>query len=427
MNSWARTVGDLNFLSLCLLSCFPILGMKLTVVAIIVFCVLSVAAAVMNPVSLQPLNRKLLVLSLIPILLIFLRTVVMDRSEESLFYFEGALSLLAFPVAFALYQKKGTASGERIPPLLFASSTFVTVLYGLLTAVTETAARFGSEKLLNTTTQMLNDPALSFHIRTIFEETVNLHPTHASVYLGVSLLILSYFFILRIRKSKPVEKLVMVMMVCMIMIMLASLASRTPFAASVFSLLVMIFLMVRKKIYFLYAAGVMALLMIVLVVSVPSLRTRFSEVSFSNSKIPQKDQEDSFNLRAGIYSCGIETVRSNWIWGVGPGNVQEYLNRCYDQISPEVYRGKNYNTHNQYLDFWAGMGLAGPLALIAILLASLYRNFKKRQYLWVAVTLLFAIAMLTENLLNRQNGIVVFGLFLWMSFYQIRRQEKSAL
>ena len=189
---WGQRINNLNYLSLCFLSCFPLLGMKITVVAIIAFSALSVVSGMLNKSKSELLNDwKLLIVFLLPFILIFIRTWVFDKSDESLFYMEVSLSLLAFPVAFFLSQFGCRTMGKSLPIWLFTISTLVVVFYGQFIAVMNVIELFGPGKTWETYSQMFNDAALPYQVRTVFEETVSIHPTHASIFLGISVLLKS--------------------------------------------------------------------------------------------------------------------------------------------------------------------------------------------------------------------------------------------
>lgn len=263
---------------------------------------------------------------------------------------------------------------------------------------------------------MLNDPSLPYHIRTIFEESVGIHPTHASVFIGISILIVASMLISNFQSYSNAVRFSFITVASVLVMMLAILASRTPFIATGVAVMIFAFLNFKRKVLALYVVAGLALLTATLALTVPSFTARFSEISFSNAGIPDENEENSFNLRSGIYQCSLDIISKHWMWGVGPGNIQTHLNDCYDKISPEVYHGKNYNTHNQFLDYWLGLGIAGPLSLMLVFIFFIIKSYRSKNFLALSVAVLFLIAMLTENLLTRQNGVVVFCLFMGLLF-----------
>jgi O-antigen ligase len=167
-----------------------------------------------------------------------------------------------------------------------------------------------------------------------------------------------------------------------------------------------------------------ALASIVFFLTVPSFSARFKEVSINNTKLPDKKSEDSFNLRTGIFKCGTGIVKENWLLGIGPGNISAELNACYDSIAPDVYKDKNFNTHNQFIDYWAGLGVLGPLLLIALLGICAFSFWQTKNWIGLCTVLLFTGAMQTENLLVRQNGIVAFCYFIGIHIFALANSSE---
>jgi O-antigen ligase len=306
---------------------------------------------------------------------------------------------------------------------MFILSTAAIILFGEIQAALQLAADCGPGKFWPNRAAVFSDPAFTYHFRTKFEEHTSLHPTYASIFLGISiLLILDYF--LKSFNQKAIRSRALILAVIILFVFLQSLlASRTPFIATMLCSVVLIFIYLKRKIYALYVLGALIVLSVLLTFMIPSFSSRFREISFSNTSVPSATNENSFNIRVGIYQCSRDIISENWLWGVGPGNVQDKLNDCYSGISKEVYDQKNYNTHNQFMDYWAGLGILGPVSLIIILLYTSIRNYRIKNPLALCISLLFIIAMMTENLLSRQNGIVCFAYFTSLYFFSPRKGE----
>jgi O-antigen ligase len=141
--------------------------------------------------------------------------------------------------------------------------------------------------------------------------------------------------------------------------------------------------------------------------------------------LPDEVTQNSFNIRTGIYKCSFEIIKENWVVGVGPGNLQLELNQCYDKISKAVYEVLDYNTHNQYLDYWASMGFLAPALLLLLFAWVLYHNYLQKNWLAIAICSLFIITFFTENVLLRQNGVVIFSLFMSLFGFNSQQSQKK--
>lgn len=147
------------------------------------------------------------------------------------------------------------------------------------------------------------------------------------------------------------------------------------------------------------------------IVAFSPIKERYRNVIEFKAELPNKDmQPHEVNYRYAIYHCTRQVLEKNWLFGVGVDKVQESLNVCYATFD---YRGyddftKNaYNTHNQYADMWLKYGIFGLLGFVLFLTYFLIKG----SFLHKIFILIFALALLTENMLNRQIGIVTFTLF----------------
>lgn len=139
--------------------------------------------------------------------------------------------------------------------------------------------------------------------------------------------------------------------------------------------------------------------------------------------LPSHDNNDSFNVRTGIFLCSLEGIQSNWLLGFGAGNGQEFLNNCYSKFESVLYLENKFNTHNQYLDYWLNYGIVGLISLILFLFTSWYKSYQSKFLLGSLFVIFIAILMLTENILSRQDGILC-ALF-FMSLINFVINEKS--
>jgi len=113
-----------------------------------------------------------------------------------------------------------------------------------------------------------------------------------------------------------------------------------------------------------------------------------------------------------IYQA-VENVLQTKPWlGLGFTGRDEALLHQYTDVS-EYLEGisENYNAHNQFFDTAMVCGLPGVVLLFGIYGYSLYRGFKRRNFIAVAFTLMIILNSLTESLLERNKGILLFSFF----------------
>lgn len=84
----------------------------------------------------------------------------------------------------------------------------------------------------------------------------------------------------------------------------------------------------------------------------------------------------------------------------------------------------NFNFHNQYIQVFAELGLAGFIVLLLILLINLKNAIKTKHFVHFSFAILMISLFLTESFLSRQRGIVFF-ILLYCLFNS--KTEKRAL
>lgn len=125
------------------------------------------------------------------------------------------------------------------------------------------------------------------------------------------------------------------------------------------------------------------------------------------------------NVRFDLWDSGFKIAKKEPILGVGPGDLKDLLIEDYakkDAKESTALAKLALNTHSQYLESFAGLGLVGLLVfLLSILLPSL-RAIKSKNAIVLAFFAIFAIGSLTECMLEVQRGTIwlaIFGSLFW--------------
>ena len=69
----------------------------------------------------------------------------------------------------------------------------------------------------------------------------------------------------------------------------------------------------------------------------------------------------------GEQQAAINLIRNYPLWGVGAGQYQQHINQAYDQLGPITDQRMEADMQNGYLLTAASTGIAGLIALIALL------------------------------------------------------------
>ncbi|MBU2904898.1 O-antigen ligase family protein [Arenibacter algicola] len=254
---------------------------------------------------------------------------------------------------------------------------------------------------------ILNQPNSYFSVLTLRNSIDNIpligeHAIYFSLFVGVALLILYYHRF----KSKYVNVLFGLTFLSAI----AIASSRGVIAGLVIVSIIIVFQEVksRKKAIFIMVSLVLGISAISFLTPIKS---RIDEILNTKNIYPVGLQYNSFNLRVAIYDCSLNIINRSPLIGYGPGDVQNELNECYKKFDTEAFTKITYNSHNQYFDYLASFGIFGTF----IILFAFYYYFKialnGKNRLYLNFLILFYIIFLTENILYRNSGMVLFVTF----------------
>lgn len=92
--------------------------------------------------------------------------------------------------------------------------------------------------------------------------------------------------------------------------------------------------------------------------------------------------------------------------GVGIENFKKEQKSFYEEHAYWLSAEKELNAHNQYLQMWACMGVAGVASLLIMLGYGVYTAIKRRHVVLLLMLVLVAVNYMFESMLERQDGII---------------------
>ena len=156
------------------------------------------------------------------------------------------------------------------------------------------------------------------------------------------------------------------------------------------------------------------------------LKERYITLVEKQLVLPNKNQQPhEVNYRYGIWHCATKLIADNFFTGVGADKVQEKLNECYSNFTYKSYEDftkVTYNSHNQYFDQFLKFGIIGLLLFLFVL----FYFYPNASILYQTFIIIVSISFLTENILDRQTGVVFVSLFNTICvLYKMNSLEKS--
>ena len=108
-----------------------------------------------------------------------------------------------------------------------------------------------------------------------------------------------------------------------------------------------------------------------------------------------------------IWYSALQTPEDYFWHGVGAGGNSDYLVPIYAEHDWDKFTERQYNAHNQYIGELIDLGIfAATFFLLIWLLYPLWYKGRVRQFASLVV-LTLALNMLTENMLDRIEGVII--------------------
>ena len=382
------------------LASFPILGLKKTALAVILWSVFSLIVLLSEKTYRSVLKKdkiNMLILSAYYLAFVIGFFFIEDKILATKFL-EKNIAFLIFPVFMIVNKNLIYNDTLKKTIQVFILSNIILAAYIWIVILSN-----GYLKV------MQSDTYYNPIIRNFFSDISEIHLP----YLGILFVFSSLMLLQDIFSSKIKITNLNILRCLGIGLLVFSVISFAARLALVLFLLISLFLLFKittsiwSKIIF-----VSVLLSVVfLTFVIPSSKKRIDEIYNTKLILPNKNQKsEEVNFRYGIYHCASLILKDNWITGVGPGNVQKDLNSCYSDYTYKNYDDYSkidYNSHNQYLDILLKYGIFGLVLFFVFLFWGIANtNLSYRIFLFLIV-----MAMLTENILDRQVGIIFFTFF----------------
>ncbi len=210
------------------------------------------------------------------------------------------------------------------------------------------------------------------------------------------------------------------------------LGSRTGFLGLYAGLLAWLFLEIFSRKAWIFGAFLLIALTLTPILAyqyVYSFRVRVTVTIWDIEQYSIKGVDLS-NLSAArrlvTWESAWDIFKENPVIGTGMGDVKQALFDQYSQkqvrISPDQWLS---DAHNGYLQALAGTGLVGFLLNVLALILPFIVGWRQNKPLMLSIPVLYAVALLTESLWQREIGVngYLFPLLWGWIFHQINENE----
>ena len=241
--------------------------------------------------------------------------------------------------------------------------------------------------------------------------TLNLHPTYYALYILTAII-----FVLHFIKEKTVsnnQKLLLLLVYIYFSIFIVQLSSRMAivilYLVTLFNLVQ--YIITQKKII----KGISLIVLFhslafILIMNIGVTKYRFQHL-LGFTYYTGYTVNDS-NHKMNLWTAAIN-ANDNILFGNGIGDIQIALNTAYEKANLKTPLKLQYNSHNQYIQYYVGLGMVGLFAFLYLLFYYAKLFIVNKNSVGLQFILVVAILSFTECLWNRHNG-VVFIVFLIM-------------
>lgn len=146
----------------------------------------------------------------------------------------------------------------------------------------------------------------------------------------------------------------------------------------------------------------------------PGVRARMADLVHAFSATGA-DAEQSAAVRTVVWGAAWEVGTHHMPLGTGTGDVKDELVKRYDAIGATHASERRLNAHNQFLQAFAALGIAGALALLLAFAAPLLARHAIAVQRLVVVVLMLNLTV--ESMLEVQAGVLFVAFMAWVLWW----------
>lgn len=398
--------NKLSVISIAAFGLFPILPSEKRGVLVILIGLVSLILLLYNRKF--KLNRLLLINSSLYITYVLSLVYSIDTTH-TFKRFETALSIILFPLFFTIFSSSNKIVFLKeaqffLYKLFIISATSFSLIIFLY--VRSLGYFNGSKNYEYCISQLSSKLPL-----------LNDHPIYMSIILSLAIL----FLIDLVKKcsGKKAKTAFYILVMVFLTSTLLFLSRKGVIVAFIISLTALLtsYFKTKKSIL---VISLSASVIVILTVFVASNQKRFKEL-FKQETYITKNETNSTNNRIQIYKCALTLIKNKPLIGYGVGKDRIALYSCYKENLYYLYENK-YNIHNQYLSIATKVGLVGLSIFLIFLFYNLKIAVKSKDIMFLCIILFYSFTFLFENVLERQNGVILFSFLINYFAY---KQEKN--
>lgn len=233
----------------------------------------------------------------------------------------------------------------------------------------------------------------------------SIHPIYLSIHLGIGLL---FSFYILCKENTKYSKIFLSLIGIPFIFFLMILSNKGVLIGLFVILVLYVLLIFKKKFIKVYLASIIGVLFIIFLVP----KTKNSFIELVKIEDIQVAEITPSNIRYTIYKTTQELVIQSPLIGYGIGDYNNVLVDKYRQDGNQLLVAGKYNAHNQYFSLLLIGGVIALLAFLFTIGINLVYAIRYNNQLLILLLIFYGIVMFTENILERESGIIFFAFFL---------------
>lgn len=346
-------------------------------------------------------NKKIIITGFLFFLIHIISVLYSDNKGVAWFDIEVKLSLFIFPMLF-LFKNKYLIDRKKKVLFSFVIGSLVSSILMIISA--------------GLNYNELGSAAFYYTNICLF------HPSYMAMYFTFSIaIIVKYMVINIIQKSNKrtifIQYVLPALSILLLITIIFLLQSKAGIITTILmSLFLFVFSIIKVRSVLFRIVVPILLVSLIFVYVQKSSRLKPMVTSVETIVKTGKSSDSTTGIRFEIWKTTIKEIKSNWLIGVGAGDIKSTLYNNYADNSSNSIVKNSFNIHNQYLETFLGQGIVGILLLLAMLFLGLQEAIKRKNWLLTVFVGIIAINFGPESMLNTLAGVVFFSFFYYFLF-----------
>lgn len=244
--------------------------------------------------------------------------------------------------------------------------------------------------------------------------SIYLHPSYLSMYLSFAMAILILF--LNSDESVTGKVYADVMLIIWFWFSIIMLQSKAGILITGILFVLFFFTMITSKkkmatalIAIIFLTG-MYFLTNQYIITTDYSRINIAEHTIVKGKLDTTSKESN-QVRILIWEAASEIIRNNFLLGAGTGDAKDELMKKYKEKGMTGALEHKLNAHNQFIQTFIALGIAGILGLLSLFVTGAWKGIKQKKWIYIYFLIIIFFNFIPESMLEVQAGTIFYAFF----------------